>query len=206
MQLQEIVYPILMHGLTPDGLDAIEDGLDCLTTLLYHGGNVTPHIWRLYPQMLHICAGNPGDVDGGYAFEYLSATVTCVQNFIAKDTNTFLTPVPDPEQHGATYADLTLRFLQQVLVINSNSASKVDGIVAMKVFMTVFENLAGRIDHILPRFLEILLAELKVLLSKKKPTQNYLSMLLQSIALSFFNSPAVTFQTCEANQMTGFFF
>jgi hypothetical protein len=77
--------------------------------------------------------------------------------------------VPDPEQQGATYADLTLRFLQQVLVINSNSASKVDGIVAMKVFLTVFENLAGRIDHILPRFLEILLAELKVLLSKKKP-------------------------------------
>ena len=36
-QLQNIIYPILMHSLTPEGLDAIEDGLDCIALLLYHG-------------------------------------------------------------------------------------------------------------------------------------------------------------------------
>lgn len=81
--------------------------------------------------------------------------------------------MPDPDYQGQTYIELTLKFLQQVLVINSNGKSKCDGILAMKVFTTIFENLQGRIDHILPRYLEILLAELKVLLGKKKPVQNY---------------------------------
>jgi hypothetical protein len=47
-------------------------------------------MWFLYPQLLHIVAGQPGDVDGGYAFEYLSAAVTVIQNYIAKDPQTFL--------------------------------------------------------------------------------------------------------------------
>lgn len=75
-QLQDIIYPILMHGLTPDGLDAIEDGLDCIALLIYHSnkpgqGKVSPEMWKLFPQMLHIVAGQDGDVDGGFAFEYL---------------------------------------------------------------------------------------------------------------------------------------
>jgi len=36
-QLQQVIYPILMHSLTPEGLDAIEDGIDCITMLLYYG-------------------------------------------------------------------------------------------------------------------------------------------------------------------------
>lgn len=36
-KIEGIVYPILMHSLTSDGLDAIEDGLDCIALILYHG-------------------------------------------------------------------------------------------------------------------------------------------------------------------------
>lgn len=36
-KLQQVIYPILMHCLTPDGLDAIEDGLDCIAIILYYG-------------------------------------------------------------------------------------------------------------------------------------------------------------------------
>jgi hypothetical protein len=40
-----------MHGLTPDGLDAIEDGLDCIALLIYHGavGRIGPEMWKLFP-------------------------------------------------------------------------------------------------------------------------------------------------------------
>ena len=31
-----IIYPILMHSLTPDGLDAIEEGLDCINIMIYY--------------------------------------------------------------------------------------------------------------------------------------------------------------------------
>ena len=34
-QILPIIYPILMHSLTPDGLDAIDDGLDCINIFTY---------------------------------------------------------------------------------------------------------------------------------------------------------------------------
>jgi len=40
--------------------------------------------------MLYIVGGKPGDVDGGYAFEYLNNIAPCIQNFIAKDPLNFL--------------------------------------------------------------------------------------------------------------------
>jgi hypothetical protein len=36
-KIEELVYPMLLHSLTPDGMDSIEDGLDCIALLLYHG-------------------------------------------------------------------------------------------------------------------------------------------------------------------------
>lgn len=94
-QIQTVIYPVLMHGLTPDGIDAIEDGVDCVAMILYYGNSVSPAMWRLFPQMLHIVAGNDNDVDGGFGHEYLSSIVTCVQNYIAKDPVTFLTKAAD---------------------------------------------------------------------------------------------------------------
>jgi len=43
----------------------------------------------------------------------------------------------------------------------------------------------------------MLLAELSVHLKKKKPDQTYNSMLLQALAVAFYNSAGVTFGICE---------
>jgi hypothetical protein len=48
----------------------------------------------------------------------------------------------------------------------------------------------------------MILAELSVILTKKKPVQTYLSMLLQAHAVAFYNNAAVTFAICEQNNMT----
>ena len=67
-----------MHGLTPEGLDATEEAVDCLAMFLYYGNQVGPHLWKLFPQMLYIVGGKPGDVDGGFAFEYLNNIAPCI--------------------------------------------------------------------------------------------------------------------------------
>ena len=36
-QILPIVYPIMVHSLTPDGLEAIEEGLDCINIFIYYG-------------------------------------------------------------------------------------------------------------------------------------------------------------------------
>jgi len=35
--VENIIYPCLLHSLTADGLDSIEEGIDCITLILYHG-------------------------------------------------------------------------------------------------------------------------------------------------------------------------
>ena len=44
--------PLMILGLTPDGLDAIEDAVDCITLLIYYGKSgvkITPEMWQLFP-------------------------------------------------------------------------------------------------------------------------------------------------------------
>lgn len=49
-----------------------------------------------------------------------------------------------------TYLELLFKFLQRILVVNSNGAHKLDGIIAMKVLISLMENMPGMIDHALP--------------------------------------------------------
>ena len=87
-QVEHIVYPCLLHSLTADGLDSIEEGIDCITLILYHGYKNRPissEMWRLYPQLLFVCAGADGDTEGGFGFEYVAQIVTALKNYIARD-------------------------------------------------------------------------------------------------------------------------
>lgn len=51
LKVEEFVYPMLLHTLTPDGLDSIEDGLDCIALILYHGSvnGVSKNMWKIFP-------------------------------------------------------------------------------------------------------------------------------------------------------------
>ena len=155
-----ICFPVIMHSFTVDGLDACEDGLDITAICLYHSDRVYPEMWKLYPQMLYIGAGNNDDVDGGIAFEFLGAIVTCIQNYIAKDLQTFMTKAPDQE---LSYLEMTFKFVQQVLVINSKKKSKIEGCSVLKVVVTLFECLPGQMDPAMENFVGVLCAELHLL-------------------------------------------
>jgi hypothetical protein len=91
--LEALILPILMHGLTPDGLDAIEDALDCIALILYYspkGQRISPNMWKLFPQLMYVICGPDDDPEGGFAFEYLGQISVAIQNYIAKDPQSFL--------------------------------------------------------------------------------------------------------------------
>ena len=50
-KIENVIYPLMLHGLTPDGLDSIEDVLDCIALVLYHGPErgISKNMWKLYP-------------------------------------------------------------------------------------------------------------------------------------------------------------
>jgi hypothetical protein len=71
-KLEQKVFPMILFSLTPDGLDSIEDGLDCATILLYYKekGEVSEQLWSLYPSLIYLVTGKDGDPDSGYGFEF----------------------------------------------------------------------------------------------------------------------------------------
>lgn len=74
-QVEEIVYPCLLHSLTADGLDSIEEGIECITMIVYYAYKekpISPTMWKLFPQLLYVCAGEDGDMAGGFGFEYIT--------------------------------------------------------------------------------------------------------------------------------------
>ena len=92
-----------------------------------------------------------------------------------------------------TYLELIFKFIQRILVINSNGMHKLDGIIAMKIICALMENLPGMIDAALPQFVGMLLAELKnALESDPKAPKNYTSMILQSLSVCLFNNSVQT--------------
>ena len=107
-----IIYPILLHSLTPDGLDAIDEGLDCTNIFIYYACDretrVPNELWKMLPQMIYMVGGTDTDIDGGFAFEYLGQVSICLQNFIAKDPLTFLSV---GEEQTETYFEMTVKFI-----------------------------------------------------------------------------------------------
>lgn len=186
-----------MHCLTPDGLDVIDDGIDCTNIYIYYACDretrVPAELWKLFPQMIYMVAGNENDVDGGFAFEYLAQVTTCIQNFISKDPATLLTV---GEGQTSTYLELCFKFIQRVLVMNQNSVHKQDGVTILRVMIALFENLVGQIDFALPNMVGMLLAENKVAFENECPP-NFRSMIMQSLSMAIYNSNVTTLAIIE---------
>ena len=89
-----------------------------------------------------------------------------------------------------------MKFIQRILVINSNSNHKQDGVVILRVLISLFENLPGQINEAMPTLVGMLLAEIKVNFENKCP-QNYRAMLFQAFATAIYNNSALTLQITE---------
>ena len=74
-QVEPIIYPCLFHSISIDGLDSIEEGLDCITMITYFGYKsrpISPNLWKIFPQLLYVCVGSDGDMEGGMGFEFVT--------------------------------------------------------------------------------------------------------------------------------------
>lgn len=76
-----------------------------------------------------------------------------------------------------------------------------DGVTIMRVVISIFENLQGMIDNVLPHLVGMLLAELKLAFENSAP-KNYKSMLLQTLSMALNYNSASVLQIIEAEGQT----
>lgn len=200
-KVEHIMYPCLLHSLTADGLDSIEEGVDCISMFLYYGYKDKPisaEMWKLFPQLLYVCAGNDGDMEGGFGFEYVNQIVIALKNYFARDQNGILCV---GENQTKTNLQLTYHFINRCLQVNRNGSDGLDGVAVMGLIIAILENMQGKIDGDLPHIVGILSEELNYL-NDKKGKKNYKSMILQAFSMCFAYNAMLTFQVLEQSGQT----
>lgn len=160
-KVEEIIYPVLLHSLTVDGLDAIEEGIECITILLYYGYKTNPissNLWRLFPQLLYVCAGSEGQSEGGFGLEFASPVIVTLKNYISRDTGGLFNVGDNQDK---TYIELLFHFIRKILLVNRNGKHMSEGVSIMNLIMSLIENMVGKIDNYLATLIEIITGELK---------------------------------------------
>mmetsp|Transcript_7597 Transcript_7597/g.12766 ORF Transcript_7597/g.12766 Transcript_7597/m.12766 type:complete len:328 (-) Transcript_7597:970-1953(-) len=150
-KVETIVYPCLLHSLTADGLDSIEEGVDSIAMIIHSGyknePSLSPNLWKMYPLLLYVCAGDDGDMEGGYGFEFVSQICLAIKNYISRDPEGMLRVGEDQEK---SFLHLTYHFLTRCLKVNRNSSDMMDGIAVVGVIISLFEDMHGRLDQDFP--------------------------------------------------------
>ena len=142
-QVEQIIYPVLLHSVTIDGLDSIEEGLDCIALLLFNGYKsnhmgISPELWKLFPQLLFICVGSEDKPDGGAGFEFVTQICGVLRNYFSRDPDGILRNGPGQDK---SYLQLTYHFIKRCLQVNRNGDHYLDGIAVMGLIIAILENM-----------------------------------------------------------------
>jgi len=183
--LEAIIWPVVLFSITPDGLDSIEDGLDCATIILYYKekGRVSENMWKFFPSVVYLVTGKEDDPDSGYGFEFTSQIGVLMQNYVCKDPRTLM----QPENFL-----LFTKLVKKTYELSRTSGFPSDGIIATKMIMALFENInegqgfPGLLEPFYPDILMLLWEEMQFeLTEKKKKHRELISMVIQAFSLAF---------------------
>lgn len=195
LKIETLIYPIILHSLTPAGIEYIEDTLDCATLCVFHAKQITPEMWTIFTKTLMLIPGGEGAEEGGMMFDFVSYLQAFYQNCIKYDPETFLTGT---NENGENYFAHLMRTIPEVLTISRGFGEGMqEGCAMMKLIQTLLENLTGRLDAVIPDFIKLIHSELNMQQGKA-----WRSMLLQTFSMLFFYNSELTFQALEAENLT----
>ena len=70
-QLEDEVYPVLLHTMTPGGIEHFEDAIDMPIVMVSYQQEVSPKMWSLFEKYLSLVVGDPDSEEGGMLFEFI---------------------------------------------------------------------------------------------------------------------------------------
>ena len=139
-KIEAIVYPCLRSSLTELGICQTEEGIQCITMIVYNSYKDRPiskDMWALLPQLLFMAVGNDEDEYGGLGFEYVNEIALAIKNYISRDPEGMMKV---SENQQKTHLDQVLLFIQRCLKINrTRNNDYLGSLMAIGLTITMFE-------------------------------------------------------------------
>lgn len=190
--LEPILLPLVLKIMGNEGeyIEYLECALDILTFLTYFPDQVSPELWQCFPLIY-----NAFDQ---WAYDYLNMMVPCLQSYISKAPDVFLSGSAQVPEGNVAYIDLIVSMVAKT--VTNDRASESESRFALSLFMSILHNCHGRVDAYIPFINEITLGKLGQQVNAEVPLTRI--SIYQVLGSALYYNPALELMELEKRGVT----
>ena len=160
--LEPLLLPLVLKILGNDGefIEYLECALDILTFLTYFQDTLSPDVWQTFP-LIYMAFDQ-------WAYDYLNMMVPCLQSYIAKGPEFFLSGSAQLPEGNIPYIDLVSNMVAKT--VSNDRASEAECRYALSMFMCILHNCPHKVDGYLPFINDVALGKLGQQVNLDAPT------------------------------------
>ena len=192
-RLEPLLLPLVLKILGDDGdfIEYLECALDILTFLTYFQSQISLELWQCFP-LIYVAFDQ-------WAYDYLNMMVPCLQSYIAKSPQIFLTGTAQLPEGPIPYVELIISMVSKTLT--NDRASEMECRYALSLFMSILHNCVGKVDSYLPFFNELALGKLGQQISAKQALTRI--SVYQVLGSALYYNPQLELLELERRAVTG---
>ena len=141
----------LLATLTENGQSSVEEGITCISQLLYNQDQISMRMWNFYLIIVDLIVNNKGILD-----EFIHAASVPLINFVSKNPEQFRTATF--EGHGPCM-DMMFTLIGRIFEVARVKEDEIEAMCGVTLLITLLENVSG-IESSLHSILEFLIKEL----------------------------------------------
>jgi hypothetical protein len=141
----------LLATLTENGQSSVEEGITCISQLLYNQDQISMRMWNFYLIIVDLIVNNKGILD-----EFIHAASVPLINFVSKNPEQFRTATF--EGHGSCM-DMMFTLIGRIFEVARVKEDEIEAMCGVTLLITLLENVSG-IESSLHSILEFLIKEL----------------------------------------------
>ena len=192
-RLEPLLLPLVLKILGDDGdfIEYLECALDILTFLTYFQSQISMELWQCFP-LIYVAFDQ-------WAYDYLNMMVPCLQSYISKSRQIFLTGTAQLPEGPVPYVELIISMVSKTLT--NERASEMECRYALSLFMSILHNCIGKVDSYLPFFNELALGKLGQQISSQQALTRI--SVYQVLGSALYYNPQLELVELERRGVTG---
>ncbi|KAL7574621.1 hypothetical protein ACA910_002972 [Epithemia clementina (nom. ined.)] len=192
-RLEPLLLPLVLKILGDDGdfIEYLECALDILTFLTYFQSQISMELWQCFP-LIYVAFDQ-------WAYDYLNMMVPCLQSYISKSPQIFLTGTAQLPEGPIPYVELIISMVSKTLT--NDRASEMECRYALSLFMSILHNCIGKVDSYLPFFNELALGKLGQQISAPQALTRI--SVYQVLGSALYYNPQLELVELERRAVTG---